>query len=179
MMQIHLQEYPYLKEPYAITVCRIEPENNVHLILEAFARQRKLPLVIVGNWKQNGYGLKLFKKYNACPHIHLFDPIYESAEINFLRSRASLYVHGHQAGGTNPSLVEAMYLALPILAFDCVYNRYTTENSCIYWANGDELFRYIAPLDTEKLAALRTTMKTIAGKRYRWQTITQKYEALP
>jgi putative lipase involved disintegration of autophagic bodies len=48
-------------------------------------------------------------------------------------------VHGHSAGGTNPSLVEAMNFGLPILAFDCVYNRATTEDKCKYWKTAEDI----------------------------------------
>jgi glycosyltransferase involved in cell wall biosynthesis len=110
--------------------------------------------------------------------VHLVEPIYDGAKINQLRSRAALYIHGHSAGGTNPSLVEAMFLGLPILAFDCVYNRHTTEERCLYWSTADELFRYISNIDTYQLDAVSKAMKTIAETRYRWQAIIKKYEAL-
>ena len=45
------EKYPYMKNPYAVTVCRIEPENNVHKIIEAFSRIPENQLVLVGNWK--------------------------------------------------------------------------------------------------------------------------------
>ena len=88
-------------------------------------------LVFVGNWERSEYGQFLKEKYSAFSNLHLLDPVYESHTVNWLRSNASLYVHGHSAGGTNPSLVEAMNLGLPILAFDCVYNRATTEDKAL------------------------------------------------
>jgi glycosyltransferase involved in cell wall biosynthesis len=177
-MRIHLQEYSFCEKPYAITVCRIEPENNVHLVLEAFSRQTAMPLVTVGNWKNSGYGLALLQEYTRFTHIHLLDPIYDPEKINALRSYSSLYVHGHSAGGTNPSLVEAMFLGLPIFAFDCVYNRYTTENQCVYWSTVDELYNYLTQYNWLKLDSIGKNMKVIAEHRYRWDTIVSKYEAL-
>ncbi|GHV66140.1 hypothetical protein AGMMS49928_00090 [Spirochaetia bacterium] len=177
-MQINIQEYPFYKTPYAITVCRIEPENNTHLILEAFSYQTSIPLAVIGNWKNSSYGLELLQKYKQFNHIHLVDPIYDSERINFLRSHALLYIHGHSAGGTNPSLVEAMFLGLPIFAFDCIYNRHTTENQCIYWSNVDELYNYITQYNKLKLDIISKNMKSIASKRYLWNTIVSKYESL-
>ena len=176
--QIYKQEYIFCQKNYAVSVCRIEPENNTHLILEAFSRQTKMPLVIVGNWKNSGYGLSLLQQYSSFSNIHLSDPIYNPEKINFLRSSAFLYVHGHSAGGTNPSLVEAMFLGLPILAFDCVYNRYTTENQCLYWSDADELYTYIANYENAKSDAMGKSMKQIAERRYKWEKITAKYEKL-
>ena len=45
-----------------------------------------------------------------------------------LRNTCDVYIHGHSAGGTNPSLVEMMYFSKPIVAFDCIYNQMTMKN---------------------------------------------------
>jgi glycosyltransferase involved in cell wall biosynthesis len=176
--QNKILEYSFIKKPYAISVCRIEPENNIHLILEAFSRQDKISLIIVGNWKGNKYGLALFEKYKEYAHIHLMEPIYDTEKINFLRSCALVYAHGHSAGGTNPSLVEAMHSCLPIFAFDCVYNRNTTENQCIYWSTVDELYTNIIQYKESQLNEIKMNMKLIAEKRFMWNIIVSKYEAL-
>ena len=115
-------KYPFLNAPFAFKVCRIEPENNVHVVLNAFDNIQNLHLVMVGNWDKSAYGMDLKANYQAHPTIHLLDPIYNQNQLDLLRSNATLYVHGHSAGGTNPSLVEAMFLGLPIIAFGVSYN---------------------------------------------------------
>jgi glycosyltransferase involved in cell wall biosynthesis len=52
-----------LSESYAFAVCRIEPENNVHMVLEAFARLKPHALVIMGNWNNSEYGRSLREQY--------------------------------------------------------------------------------------------------------------------
>jgi glycosyltransferase involved in cell wall biosynthesis len=178
MAMLHSEKYLFCEERYAISVCRIEPENNIHIFLEAFSRQKNMPLVVVGNWKSSNYGLQLLRSYMQFPHIFLSDPIYEPGKLNFLRSRAYVYIHGHSAGGTNPSLVEAMFLGLPVFAFDCVYNRYTTVNQCLYWSNVDELYIYITQRDELQLQQMGKKMKMIADSKYRWTSIVSKYESL-
>lgn len=176
--KILVQEYPFCREKYAITVCRIEPENNINYILQAFSKQAKISLVMIGNWKNSDYGLELLNKYSQLAHIHLLDPVYDAERINFLRSHALVYIHGHSAGGTNPSVIEAMFLGIPIFAFDCTYNRYTTENQCIYWSNPDELYHYILQIDTLNLNDIGEKMKLVADDKYRWKIIASEYEAL-
>lgn len=171
------EKYPFMKNPYAVTVCRIEPENNIHKILEAFSNLTEKQLVIVGNWKNSEYGSDLKEKYSSFKNIHLLDPIYESHEINCIRSNASLYIHGHSAGGTNPSLVEAMNLGLPILAFDCVYNRATTENQCLYWETAEEL-RDLVKAKADEFGSIAAKMKEIGSSEYSWEKIAAKYNGL-
>lgn len=182
-------EYPFARGKYAITVCRIEPENNIHVILEAFARLNservKMPLVIVGNWDKSEYGRELKEKYAAQSKtlnsqfstINLLDSIYEPHKINWLRSHASLYVHGHSAGGTNPSLVEAMNFGLPILAFDCVYNRATTEEKCLYWKTASDIEKLISEnqSDFPKIAG---DMEEAGKRLYSWKKIAGQYNEL-
>lgn len=171
------EKYPFCKNPYSVTVCRIEPENNIHKILEAFSQLPDQQLVMVGNWKNGEYGIELKEKYSSYNNIHLLDPIYESHIINWIRSNASIYVHGHSAGGTNPSLVEAMNLGLPILAFDCVYNRETTENACLYWNNSNDIIN-IMKNENSDFDSIAKKMKEIGSKEYAWKNIAEKYISL-
>ncbi|WP_296029203.1 DUF1972 domain-containing protein [uncultured Treponema sp.] len=178
------EKYPFCREPYAVTVCRIEPENNVHVILEAFSKMPDETLVFVGNWEKSEYGRNLKEKFSACKNILLLGPIYEPHTVNWLRSNANVYIHGHSAGGTNPSLVEAMNLSLPILAFDCVYNRATTEEKCLYWKTSDDLQNLMKKLchsesSSESLREKIAQEMGEAGKRlYSWEKIAHKYNRL-
>lgn len=168
-------KHPFLAEAYAFKVCRIEPENNIHLVLEAFARHGKMPLVLVGNWSHSEYGRELRQLYRQYRHLHLLDPIYEPTELNTLRSNCSLYVHGHSAGGTNPSLVEAMYLQLPILSYGVIYNRITTQGRALYFDTVEDLLAALKELPQTDLGKIAQHLKWIADLRYTWATIAAKY----
>lgn len=172
------KEYPFLTGDYAFKVCRIEPENNVHVVLETFKKVSHRKLVMVGNWEASEYGRKLKNKYNKVSNILLFDPIYDQRSIDLLRSNATVYIHGHSAGGTNPSLVEAMYLGLPILAYGVSYNRTTTEDKAIYFKTEDELTGQILDLNKKQLKPIGQNMKSIAQRRYRWDLVTDKYRSI-
>ena len=178
---VHLalyKKFPFLNTEYAFKVARIEPENNIHVILEAFVEQDRLPLVLVGNWDNSLYGKSLRKKYADQEHLYLLDPIYDSKLLNQLRSNAKIYVHGHQEGGTNPSLVEAMYLELPIFAIDVVYNKITTENKAEYFNTAEQLSRMIQFIEVFDLPEMSAQLSEVAYRRYRWSVISDKYAAL-
>ena len=171
-----LDAYGLRSGEYAISVCRIVPENNCHVVLEAFARTGQT-LVFVGNWQSSDYGRDLRERYSSCDNIRILDAIYDLDVLYVLRSNAGLYVHGHSAGGTNPSLVEAMFFGIPILAFDVVYNRETTAGKAWYFGGTDSL---VAELnrDSEERASMGAQMLSLARERYTWHTIVKQYEAL-
>ena len=157
---------------YAISVCRIEPENNCHLILEAFAGSGR-KLVFIGNWQHSDYGRNLRAEYAGCPDIAMLDAFYDLDALYSLRVNAGLYVHGHSAGGTNPSLVEAMFFARPIVAFDVVYNRHTTRGKAYYFSDARSLKTLASRPDLDG-----AEMRTIAEKEYTWGHISRQYSEL-
>jgi len=95
-----------------------------------------------------------------------------------LRRNCTMYIHGHSAGGTNPSLVEAMCLNLPIISFDVSYNRATTENSALYFKNKEDLIYLIEKIDNNSLIENANKMTQISARRYQWQVIANKYKNL-
>ena len=167
-----LTEYGVEKDDYAISVCRIEPENNCHVILEAFSKTNK-KLIYIGNWERSEYGKALKEKYSKFPNINIHTPEYDLDTLYALRSHAAMYIHGHSAGGTNPSLVEAMFFGKPILAFDVIYNRATTDEQAYYFKDSDSLLKLI---NQDELNG--DEMRTVAQKQYTWKKIASQYEAL-
>ncbi|PBQ34499.1 glycosyl transferase [Sphingobacteriaceae bacterium] len=172
------EDYPFIKLLYAVKVCRIEPENNVHMVLEAFTEIKNRTLVIIGNWNTSNYGRELRERYKNYANIILLDPIYNQRVIDMLRANATVYIHGHSAGGTNPSLVEAMYLGLPVIAFHVSYNKTTTENKAMYFSNSSDLREIILATSLDRYKHYANVMKEIATRRYNWKLIAQKYDLL-
>ncbi len=172
MQQQMLRKYEIEPNSYAISICRIEPENNVQLICDTFAATGK-SLVFIGNWNHNDYSRNLKKKYECNSNIRIVTSLYDLDELYALRNNCSCYIHGHSAGGTNPSLVEAMYFGKPILAFDVVYNRETTENAAYYFKDCEQLTNLYEQLDKDG-----TVMRCIAERRYTWKRISEQYEEI-
>ena len=166
-----LNEYGVKKGEYAVSICRIEPENNCHITLEAFKECGK-KLIFVGNWSRNDYGRGLKERYADCENIRLIDSLYDLDVLSVLRGNAGWYVHGHSAGGTNPSLVEAMFFGRPIVAYDVVYNRETTGGKASYFRTSGDICRLLDEGgDGEGL-------RLLAEERYRWKRIAREYEGL-
>ncbi|BBE50262.1 glycosyl transferase group 1 [Ferriphaselus amnicola] len=171
---VNVDEY-VLPERYAFSVCRIEPENNVHLIVEAFSTLPTHPLVMVGNWNNSEYGREVRRRFASRPNLFLLDPIYDIGKLKTLRSSAAMYVHGHSAGGTNPSLVEAMHFGKSILAFDCDFNRSTTEGKALFFSDGNGLQRLVETLSDRVAHQVGEEMLEIARRRYTWTVVAKQY----
>ncbi|WP_026968964.1 DUF1972 domain-containing protein [Algoriphagus terrigena] len=173
------KKFSFLASPYVFSVCRIEPENNVEMQLRAFKEcQIGMPYVVVGNWNASDYGLKLYHEYSKIKNIILYNPIYETEELNVLRSNCYFYLHGHSAGGTNPSLVEAMYLGLPVIAYGVNYNRETTFGKAIYFSDFDELKKLLFQIRDLDRDQMKLDLAKLAKKNYSWRAITKKYVAM-
>lgn len=172
-----ISKYPFLEQEYAINVSRIEPENNIHLILEAFSATPQSRLVIVGLWSHGKYGMNLKKQYSGYSNIHLLDPIYDQEELNEIRSNAGLYVHGHSAGGTNPGLVEAMCLGLPVLSFDISYNRETTNHRARYFKSAQDLILQLNNLGEHEKIRMGYDLEQFGRQHYAWSRISALYAA--
>lgn len=161
-------------EDYALALCRIEPENNVELILEAFSQTKK-KLIFIGNWGKSDFGQDMKAKYQQFGNIEIVAPIYDIHKLFEIRQQCSFYVHGHSAGGTNPSLVEMMHFNKNIVAFDCNYNRASTEDKANFFNNTTELIEIISnseSLDND------TFMQEVAQRRYTWKIVKEQYFSL-
>lgn len=167
-----LEFYGLTTGEYDLSICRIEPENNCHLTLEAYAGTSHR-IAIIGNWNHSDYSRNLYNRYKNHPQIKILNQIYDLDILYALRKNSRFYVHGHRAGGTNPSLVEAMFFERPILAFDVVYNRETTQGLANYFTDADSLRQLI---DCDNLTGSATT--ETARREYIWQKIASQYEEL-
>lgn len=159
---------------YAFALCRIEPENSVHVILEAL-KSLDMPLVFVGNWDNSAYGRQLRAQYTGIRNFYLLDPIYEPGVLHAVRSRAWVYLHGHSAGGTNPSLVEMMHFGIPVLARDCTFNRHSTEGKALYFNSASELSNQLSRLEIGDASQCGARMREVAQRKYTWEQVGKAY----
>ena len=172
---INLKNDSTSSKNYFVSVSRIEPENNVELILKCFSELVNFKIIYIGNWQNSNFGMELFQKYSFHENMDLLDPVYDQEIIDKYRSDSIAYIHGHSQGGTNPSLVEAMSLGLPCICYNCSYNIETTRNEAFYFTNSDELKLVLNEVNPLKLKLNASRMKVIANKCYKWSDIADKY----
>jgi glycosyltransferase involved in cell wall biosynthesis len=163
------------KEDYAMALCRIVPENSVKPILEAFRTTPELKLVFIGNWQVNSYSRAIYSEFAGLPNIELRSPIYDPLKVEALRRKCKVYLHGHSAGGTNPSLVEAMRSGVPVIAKDVSFNKTTMDSEGIYFSNKDDLREKLQTLDATCLNAMGQKLKQIAKEKYQWSLVAKQY----
>jgi glycosyltransferase involved in cell wall biosynthesis len=172
-----LEKYPFLSEPYDVTVSRAQEDMNIHMVIDAYCKVPERKVVIVSNWKKTEYGQKLYAEHvGKYPNVILLNAIYNQKELNVVRSNANLYLHTHSMCGTAPSLVEAMYLGLPVICFKVPTNLETTEHKSIYFESVPELVDILRNLDSDTLSRLKADLKEIAVRRYQWKRITGIYK---
>ena len=159
-----------------LSICRIEPENNVHITLKALMQiGEKFRLTIIGNWYGSEYGKELKKKYSAKENIILLDPVYSSEKLNDYRSSCDIYIHGHSAGGTNPSLVEIMFYQKEIFAFDCEYNFCTMEGNGMYYRSTEDLIILLKGFEPNIRNDNKRSLFRLAQRRYTWNAVAKSY----
>jgi len=170
-----LNVYPFLKKSYALSISRAQYDNNLHLLLSAYSKMTDERLVLISNWNISDYGKQLYNTYSSYENIILLDAIYEKENLDILRSNASVYIHSHSRCGTAPSLVEAMFYCIPVIVFDVLTNRMTTNNYALTFKNEEELISVIKkelPVVGDDIAQ---KIYELAKKEYRWSFIAEKY----
>lgn len=172
-----LEKYSFLDKPYDVTVSRAQEDMNIHMVIDAYKKVPERTVVIVSNWQKSEYGQKLYaENAGKYSNIILLNAIYDQKELNTIRSNAALYLHTHSMCGTAPSLVEAMYLGLPVICFKVPTNLETTEHKSIYFESVHELVDILKKMDTTILNQLRTELNEIALRRYNWKRISDIYK---
>ncbi len=153
----------------ALTVCRIEPENNIEMMVEAVLRSSLRRYTVVGNWSNSEYGRTLKARWSSEPRLELLDSIYEQNRLARLREACERYLHGHSVGGTNPSLVEMLFYDCDLLCFDCSFNRETAGEAARYFSSRDSLASLL-----EALPPTRPERATLR-RRYTREAVAHAY----
>lgn len=133
-----LKPYGLSAHQYDLVIARMEPENNIEVIIQGHLQSgTDKPLIIIGNIG-NKYGQYLSGKYRSS-QVKFIGAIYDKSSLNALRHYARLYFHGHSVGGTNPSLLEAMACGCRILAHGNNFNKSVLGEDALYFDDAGSL----------------------------------------
>lgn len=170
-----LSKYNVEVENYNMLIARLEPENNIEVILDGAAMAKKSdPFLVIGK-NHTQYGEFLKSKYLKYPFIRFIGGIYDIDELNNLRYYSKLYFHGHSVGGTNPSLLEAMSSNALICANDNEFNSAILGADAMYFRSAYEVSGFI---DTVEKISFKDFLENNRNKIqhiYSWDKIINQY----
>ena len=173
---------------YLLYVSRLEPENNAHLVIEAYRRAGGrdgllgLPLVVVGDAPYaTDYKAALESAAAATPGVVLTGYVFGDGYAE-LQSNALAYIQATEVGGTHPALVEAMGRGACVIANDVPEHREVLGDAGLYYIfnDGDSLaavMRAVASNEAER-HRLGEAARARALAEYSWDHVTDEYEAL-
>jgi glycosyltransferase involved in cell wall biosynthesis len=175
-----LARYGLTPDGYAILIARAEPENSILEVVRAWSRKvRGLKLVVLGKYDLE-HTYQRAVKNTASEEVLFLGAIYESKVVQALRFFSRLYIHGHQVGGTNPSLVEALGAGNAVLAHDNPFNRWVAGNESLFFSDEDSCAMVLDSLlpDEAKLACLRKSSVARYWESFTWELVLNEYEKL-
>ena len=134
-----LSERGLAKFNYFLVIARMEPENNIEMVLDGFsASNTDKKMIIIGN-PTNQFGTYLQNKFHNDQRIIFLGALYDKAKLHSLKAFSALYFHGHSAGGTNPSLLEAMASGALIAANNNEFNVSLLQKDAYYFLDAEEV----------------------------------------
>lgn len=171
----YLNEFNLEPYKYYMLVARLEPENNIEMILDGYLLSNvKEPFIVVGGLK-NKYAKYLLAKYKNNNNIKFVGGIYDYNKLSTLRWFSKLYFHGHSVGGTNPSLLEAMASNAYIAAHNNPFNKYVLGNDAFFFSNKEEVYDIINNYtDKYRKIFIENNRKKIK-EIYNWEKTSKEY----
>ena len=171
------------EKDYYLIVGRFVPENNYEIIIHEFMKsQTQRDLLIVCNHQGNAYFEELRQKTNfdQDERIKFVGTIYDQDLLKYIRNQAFAYIHGHEVGGTNPGLLEALAQTDLNLVLDVDFNRQVAKGTAFYWQKADaSLVELIDQVDMKAdFSQLGQAAKENMKENYTWEKIVGEYEEL-
>lgn len=168
---------------YYLVVGRFVPENNYEAMLRGFMKSSsKKDFVLITNVEQNKFYEKLRQEtgFDKDPRIKFVGTVYDQELLKYIREHAFAYLHGHEVGGTNPSLLEALSSTKLNLLLDVGFNREVGEAGAVYWRK-DELMRVIEEVERfneSVISELDEKSSQRIADAFTWEKIVKVYEGI-
>ena len=179
-----LDEKKLRRGMYYLVVGRFVPENNYETMIREFMKsksQKDFALITNVNEK---FLSELEQKlhYSRDPRIKFVGTVYDAELLKKIRECAYGYFHGHEVGGTNPSLLEALGSTELNLLLDVGFNREVAGNAALYWGKESGglsgLIDRADLMSVEDRASMGRKAKARIREAYSWQFISDEYARL-
>lgn len=165
---------------YLTLIARAEPENSILEVVSGFSRRpRGVRLAVLGRYEEsNTYHREVRAAANEA--VSFVGAIYDKRVVHALRFHSLAYVHGHQVGGTNPSLVEALGAGNAIIAHDNRFNRWVTGEGAVFFRGAGEFDEQLSALlaDPVALRVLQEGSRRRLREEFTWPAVLARYESL-
>jgi len=176
-----LEHYGLKQRGYFLYVSRLEPENNAHIMINAYEKiKTEIPLIIVGSAP---YAKTYIRELHATKdkRIKFLGAVYNEG-YHALVNNSFVYLHGNEVGGTNPALLQAMAAGNCVVVNGVSFNKEVISDTGVWFEPGN-------PMDLKtKLEHLLcnpqeiTKYRALSAERirnhYNWEKITLEYESL-
>ena len=179
-----LAEHGLERKKYYLVVGRFVPENNFEVMIREFMRSdTKKDLAIITTTDGRFYNkLRERLDFEKDPRIMFVGTVYDQKLLSMIRKYAYGYFHGHEVGGTNPSLLEALGATDLNLLLNVGFNREVAEDAAVYWTKEDgNLAKLIGRADKmteEEISELGRKAKDRIRRYYNWEQVAASYEEL-
>lgn len=179
-LQAWYREKGIKENEYYLVVGRFVPENNYETMIREFmASDSTKDFVIITNVEANKLydQLKQTTGFEKDNRIKFVGTVYDKELIKKIRENAFAYFHGHEVGGTNPSLIEALASSKLNLLLDVGFNREVGEEGALYWAKEkNSLSNLMNHVEHTDYSALENKAKERIQQYFSWEYIVDEYE---
>ena len=165
---------------FLTVIARPEPENSIFEMVQGFsAKPRGYQLAVLGEYEEDNFYHRAIKSA-ASPEVKFVGAIYDKPVVQALRFHSAAYLHGHQVGGTNPSLVEALGAGNPVVAHDNRFNRWVAGAGAVYFSCADTFSTRMDELlsNTNQLDILQQHGQLRFNGAFAWSDVLKQYENL-
>lgn len=169
---------------YYLVVGRFVPENNYETMIREFMKSNTKRDFALVTKVDDKFLAKLEKRthFKSDPRIKFVGTVYDQELLKKVRENAFAYLHGHEVGGTNPSLLEALASTQLNLLLDVGFNREVAEKSSLYWSKEFGSLRFLIEkadsLSADDSSRLNLESKKEINERFSWQFIVSEYDEL-
>lgn len=170
---------------YYLIVGRFIPENNYETMIREFMNSNsKKDLVLITNVEKNKFYSKLLNKtgFDKDKRIKFVGTVYDQELLKRIRKNAFAYIHGHEVGGTNPSLLEALVSTKINILLDVEFNKEVGRDGALYFSKDgrslERLLNRIEGFSKDQIKSLEAKAKRRIYSDYSWEKIISSYEEL-